>query len=244
MKKTIQTAIQMKNLLTGMFPVLLSMLLTITISHNGVSQQKKEADSPGELETLQDENMDYLRQIYNIIDDYPAFSYSYTIEDGEIHDVVVEGVENTMDRKKLEVVLFDLKSNKNMMKNKANRIGVFYSVDEEPEYSAGESDLEEKIQNNLTYPEGSKDWGVEGTIYVKFVVDDNGEIPFATTSSNINTSVELYLDQMEKQAIEAVRATSGQWEPGKVEGVEVASLVVMPVTFDFEKNPTLPALIR
>lgn len=244
MKKTKQTAIQMKNLLTGMFPVLLSMLLTITISHNGVSQQKKEADSPGELESLQDENMDYLRQIYNIIEDYPAFSYSYTIEDGEVQDVVVEGVENTMDRKKLEVVLFDLKSNKNMMKNKANRIGVFYSVDEEPEYSAGESDLEEKIQSNLTYPEGSKNWGVEGTIYVKFVVDDNGEIPFATTSTNINTSVERYLDQMEKQAVEAVKATSGEWDPGKVEGVEVASLVVVPVTFDFEKNPTLPALIR
>ncbi|MEX2513376.1 MAG: hypothetical protein WD398_10765 [Cyclobacteriaceae bacterium] len=79
---------------------------------------------------------------------------------------------------------------------------------------------------------------------LEFVVDENGEIPFATTSSNVETSVDRYLDDLEEQAISAVKATSGDWEPGKVSGVNVASLAVVPVTFDFEKNPALPALIR
>ncbi len=196
------------------------------------------------LEEIQDRNMDYLDQINEIIKDYPAFSYSYKMENGKLSDVVVSGVESEVDRKRLEVNLFDLKSNKNMIKNKANRIGVFYSVDQQPEYKGGEEALNDAMVNNLKYPEEAKDWGVEGTIYVKFVVDENGEIPFATTSSNIETSIDSHLTDLEEQAVSAVKATSGDWEPGKVSGVPVAALSVVPVTFDFEKNPAVPTLIR
>ena len=198
--------------------------------------------SGSDVEKIQDENMDYVRQIAEIVKDYPAFTYSYEMEDGKVVDVNVTGVDNTIDKKKLEVVLFDLKSNKNMIKNKANRIGVFYSVDEAAEY-AGEDELDRVIQSNLTYPEGAKDWGVEGTIFVKFVVDENGEIPFAATSSNIETSMERYMKDLEQQAVSAIKATSGNWEPGTVEGIKVPSFVVFPVTFDFEKNPSIPTLI-
>lgn len=205
-----------------------------------VNAQQNMSDS--DMEKIQDENMDYVRQIAKIVKDYPAFSYSYEIEDGEVVDVNVTGVEDVIDKKKLEVMLFDLKSNKNMIKNKPNRIGVFYSVDEPAEY-AGEDELDRVIQSNLKYPEGAKDWGVEGTIFVKFVVDENGEIPFATTSSNVETSIERYLKDLRKQAVSAIKATSGNWEPGTVDGVEVASFAVVPVTFDFEKNPSIPTLI-
>ena len=165
---------------------------------------------------MQDENMDYLNQINNITKDWPEFSYTYSIENGKVTDVTVTGVEDIMDRKRLEVLLFDLKSNKNMMKNKANRVGVFYSVDEEASFNGGRDDLQDKIINNLKYPEDAKDWGVEGTIYVKFVVDQDGEIPYATTATNIETSRENYLNELEEQAVEAVKATSGEWEPAKV----------------------------
>jgi len=196
-----------------------------------------------ELEKIQDENMDYMRQISKIVKDYPSFAYTYDIEDGKVVNVNVTGVEKDIDRKKLEVMLFDLKSNKNMIKNKANRIGVFYSVDEPAKYN-GDGELDRVIQSNLKYPEGAKNWGVEGSVFVKFVVDENGKIPYATTSSNIETSREDYLKDLEQQAVKAVKATSGDWEPGKVDGVEVSSMAVVPVTFDFKKNPMIPALIR
>lgn len=236
MKKTIT-----KESFIYLFSVLL--LLGMVVSIPGYSQNQKSVESISELEDLEDRNLDYLKQIHKIVKDYPAFSYTYTIEDGEIQDVEVTGVDNSVDRKRLEVTIFDLKSNKNMMKARQNRIGVFYSVDEEPEYT-GEMELDRKIQSNLKYPEKAQNWGVEGTIFVKFVVDENGEIPFANTSSNIETSMESYLEDLERQAVEAVKATSGNWEPAKVNGVDVASLAVVPVTFDFEKNPSIRALIR
>jgi hypothetical protein len=224
----------------------LSAILLIVFSLFGLSTyaQQNKSMSISELEKLEDENMDYLKQVYKVVKDYPAFSYTYSMEDGQVQDVTVTGIDSDIERKRLEVILFDLKSKKNMLKNKANRVGVFYSVDEPAAYNGGRDELEREIRNNLEYPFDAKNWGVEGTIFVKFVVDANGEIPFATADSNIETSMEMYLEDLQEQAVSAVKATSGEWEPASVEGVEVASLAVVPVTFDIEKHPSLPALIR
>lgn len=194
-----------------------------------------------EMEHMQDQDMEFMKQLHKITKNYPAFSYEYTMNDGKISDVIVTGVDSDMDRERLEVILFDLQTNRNMLKNKANRVGVFYSVDDPADFKG---DLTRTVVNNLKYPEDAKDWGVEGTIFVKFVVDENGEIPFATTASNIETSVDIYLEDLQNQAVEAVEATSGEWEPATVEGVHVSSLEVLPITFDFQKNPTLPAVMK
>ncbi len=222
-----------------------TVLLILSLMVSTVNAQKdNEISSQKELEELQDVNMEYLKQIHEIIKDYPAFSYMYEMEDGRIEDVEVTGVDNTVDKKKLEVILFDLKSNRNKIKNQANRIGVFYSVDEQAKYEGGREVLQRKIKSNLNYPEEAQNWGVEGTVFVKFVVDENGEIPFATTASNVETSMETYVEDLEQQAVSAIKATSGDWECGKVEGVDVASLVVVPITFDFRKDPSMRAFIR
>ena len=197
-----------------------------------------------DLERMEDQNMDYMNQIYRIVKDYPAFSYSYDIEDGKIKDVTVEGVDNNLDRKRLEVVLFDLKTNKNMMKDHPNRIGVFYSVDEEAEYKKGWDDLRKDILTNIEYPSDIKNWGLEGTVFVKFVVDKDGEIPYLTTSTNMDSSMDMYVERLEEEAADAVKSTSGDWEPSEVEGVDVASLVILPVTFDIKKDPGIPVMIR
>ncbi len=221
--------------------VTIALVMLFSLAMFPAGAQDSNTMNSSDLEKLQDQDMDYMKQIHKIIKDYPAFSYSYTMNDGKVEDVSVTGVDNVIDRKRLEVVLFDLNNNKNMLKNKANRVGVFYSVDKPAEYKG---EIDETLLNNLKFPEQAKNWGVEGTIYVKFVVDQNGKIPFATTSSNIETSMESYLEDLENQAVTAVKETSGNWEPAKVAGVDVASLAVVPITFDFQKDPFLPALIR
>lgn len=219
----------------------LAFTLIFMVAAFPVNAQDNDMLTSSEMEKIQDQDMDYMKQIHEIIKDYPAFSYNYSYDDGEVKTVTVTGIDDFNDRKRLEVVLFDLKNNMNMLKNQPNRVGVFYSVDEQATYKG---DLKEDLLDQLKYPAEAKDWGIEGTIFVKFVVEDNGEIRFATTSSNIETSVEMYLKDIQEQAVATIKATSGNWEPAKVEGVEVSSLKVLPVTFDFKKNPTLPALIR
>lgn len=206
--------------------------------------QKYKLLSQSDLELLEQQNMDYMKQIDKIIKDYPAFEYNYTFDDGKLKDVTVTGVDNEIDRKRLEVVLFDLKSNENALKNKSNTMGVFYVVDQEPKYKNGEVALERTLQSNLKYPEDAKNWGVEGTIYVKFVIDENGNIPFATTSDAIDSKKESYVDELEKQAVKAVKATSGEWKPGEINGVKIASMAVVPIKFEYELAPSLADWIQ
>jgi TonB family protein len=222
----------MKSLILKLFTIAVIIIPMAISSANAQNQ----VSSMQELEMKEDENMEYIKTINKIIKDYPTFSYSYVIEDGEIVDVEVVGVDNVIEKKRLEVAILDLQSNRNMIKNTANRIGVFYSYDEKPKFN-GEIELESALRNNLKYPEDAKDWGVEGTIFVKFVVDENGQIPFATTSSDIETSIETYVSDLEQQAINAVKETSGKWQPGKVDGVEVPTMVVLPVTFELRSPP-------
>lgn len=235
--KNVQQKKSVKNLAT-------LVLILFSFAMVTSSAQESVSDDFSDVEYMQDENMDYLKKIYKIIKKYPSFAYTYKLEDGEVKNVSVTGVENELDKKRLEVVLFDLKSNKNMLKSKANRLGVFYSVDKEPQYKHGEEALNLSLHENLKYPEGAKDWGVEGTVFVKFVVDEDGKIPFATTTEDIETTMDFYVDDLEKQAVSAIKATSGNWKPGKINGVSVPTLVVVPITFDFKKNPTIPALIH
>ncbi|MCG6187108.1 energy transducer TonB [Maribellus maritimus] len=232
----------MKKTITSLFAVVFAMFFVF-----GASAQKhmhhKNNYMISDLERMEDENMDYLNQIYKIVKDYPAFSYTYRLEDGKVKNVVVEGVNNNLDRKRLEIVLFDLKTNKNRMKNKANRMGVFYSVDEQAEYEDGWESLKTDILSNLNYADEAKNWGVEGTVFVKFVVDENGEIPFISTSTNMESPIDMHVDKLEQAAAEAIKATSGDWEPSEVENEEVASLLIIPVTFDVKKSPFLPTMI-
>jgi hypothetical protein len=60
----------------------------------------------------------------------------------------------------------------------------------------------------------------------------------------MESTMDIYVDRLEEEAAEAIKTTSGEWESSEVEGVEVASLVVVPITFDVEKNPSIPVMIR
>ena len=237
----------MKKLITKklVFNPLMLLLLTFSMLMAGnVNAQKYDLNTSSDLELLEQKNMDYMKQIDKIIKDYPGFEYNYTFEDGKLKNVTVTGVDNVIDRKRLEVILFDLKSNENALKGKTNSMGVFYTVDNEPRYKGGEDALENTLQSNLKYPEDAQNWGVEGTIYVKFVVDENGNVPFATTSEVLNSKKERYVKELEKQAVKAVKATSGNWVPGKVDGVKVASLAVVPIKFDNQLTPGLADWIQ
>ncbi len=220
-----------------------SLLIALIFLPLSVSLEAQEEKSYLNLEEIEDENIEILHRIYRITRDYPAFSYEYEYEDGELKNVVVHGVDEDMDRKKLSVMLMDLKANKNLIKNKENRIGVYYSVDQEAKPVGGEEEFRSEIQEEIVYPEQVENWGVEGTLFAMVVVDEEGEIPFVAINEDIETSREDLLNDLKQQVVTAIKETSGEWDPAKVEGVKVASLVVVPVQFDLQAHPFLPGFI-
>ncbi len=209
----------------------------------GSSVQAQEAQQYQDLEALQEADMGYFTRIYRIAEDYPDFKYQYVYDNGELENVIVEGVPDDMDRKRLEVLIFDHHEAKERVKNIPTRMGVYYSCDREAAPGIGWRSFFSNLQNNLVYPEEAERKEIEGTVFVDFVVDSDGEIGYLETDvRNLEARVPdlRVIDQLREEARRAVQETSGIWEPSMVGDKPVASRVVIPVTFQLEPHPTLP----
>lgn len=196
------------------------------------------------LEEMQDQSEIYLMEVYDIVKDYPHTTYEYVYHDGHLHKVLVDGIDDLTLKKKVEAMIFKIRNNKDHMKNLSNRVGVYYVPEKEAQPKSGFDEFREKISENLTYPDEASSIGVEGTVYVKFIVDENGEIRNLTTAENIDSPYEKEVSMLEEAATEAVEETDMDWEPAVSNGRFVESYVVVPVTFDFKKDPSIPVLIR
>ncbi|MFW5656789.1 MAG: energy transducer TonB [Bacteroidota bacterium] len=214
----------------------LGLIFSLSAQENGNNYRQ--------LEKVQEENDFYYMKVYDIIMEYPEFSYEYEYENDELQNVIVYGVTDEKDRERLEVWLYDLRANKDMIQNIPTRTGIYYSVEEEAEPKNELKGIYNVIMNNINYPDEAEDKGVEGTVYVQFVVDSKGDVVYAQASEDIETPYTQAVDEFKKQAIEAVKATSGEWEPAEIDGHDVASWVVLPINFEFKKDPAIRAMIR
>ncbi|MFN0031163.1 MAG: TonB family protein [Flavobacteriales bacterium] len=84
--------------------------------------------------------------------------------------------------------------------------------------------LQQMVNDSLTYPKEAKDRGIEGTVYVTFIIDETGEVK----QPEVKTSVHYLLDE------EALRFVSSMptWKPAAKNGIAVESTLVMPIVFD------------
>lgn len=101
---------------------------------------------------------------------------------------------------------------------------VFIVVEDMPKFQGGNvADFREYVQQKLTYPEEAKEKGLEGTSYVKFIVNTKGEVE----DVEVIRSAHPVLDQAATEAIK----NSPDWEPGKQRGQKVKVKFTVPIVF-------------
>jgi len=107
----------------------------------------------------------------------------------------------------------------------------FVFVEQMPEFPGGQGALMQYLSSNIKYPEESRKMGVEGKIYVKFIVDKTGSI--------VNTQVLRGVPDgklLEKEAVRVVQSMP-KWTPGKQNGKEVAVYFTLPISFKLNNAP-------
>ena len=100
---------------------------------------------------------------------------------------------------------------------------VFFIVDELPVFPGGESALRKFISNSIVYPEEAKKAGIQGKVYVNFVVEKDGSIGRAKVVRGVAPSLDA-------EALRVMKA-SPQWTPGKHKGEFVAVSYTVPISF-------------
>ncbi len=99
----------------------------------------------------------------------------------------------------------------------------FAVVEEKPIFPGGDAALLQFIRDNTRYPPIAKENGIQGRVFVQFVIDVNGKV----TSVQIARGVDPYLDQ---EALRVVRLLP-DWKPGRQRGQNVPVSFIVPINF-------------
>lgn len=99
----------------------------------------------------------------------------------------------------------------------------FYVLEDKPEFPGGEAALLKWIAQNTKYPEIAKENGIQGRVFVGFVIDKAGKV----TEVKVLRGVDPYLD---KEAVRVV-GQMPSWSPGKQRGKPVKVSYQVPINF-------------
>ncbi len=101
---------------------------------------------------------------------------------------------------------------------------VFVVVEDMPGFGGGDSNkFREYIAKNLRYPEVAAENGIQGRVFVQFVVEPDGRV----SNVKVVRGVDPALD---KEAIRVVE-NSPKWKPGKQRGKPVRVSFTFPIIF-------------
>ena len=103
---------------------------------------------------------------------------------------------------------------------------VFFIVEDMPEFPGGELALRKYIAENVRYPEQAKENDIQGTVFVRFVVDTDGSVK----NVEVLRGVDPLLD---KEAIRVVQSLP-KWKPGKQRGKAVKVSHSVPIKFQLQ----------
>lgn len=96
-------------------------------------------------------------------------------------------------------------------------------VEQMPEFQGGEEELMKFLKNNISYPQMAKESGIQGTVYVTFVVTSAGKVISASVLRGIGGGCD-------EEALRVVKMMP-EWKSGKQNGQAVPVQFNLPIKF-------------
>lgn len=149
-------------------------------------------------------------EVLNIVDDDVKIDDELEIEDSEADDKTLIDVAPVVAAKEEEEETAE----------------VFFIVEDMPEFPGGEMALRAFIGNAIKYPVIAQENGIQGKVYVTFVVGKDGSVSNATIARGVDAS-------LDKEALRVVN-TLPKWKPGKQRGKPVNVSYTVPINFQLQ----------
>jgi periplasmic protein TonB len=103
--------------------------------------------------------------------------------------------------------------------------GLYGTVDIIPSFAGGNKGLQNYFDKNLDYPAEANDAGVDGTVRISFIVDENGKL---ISPMVVGENLGYGLDEEALRVVNKMPA----WTPAKVKGKSVKTRVILPIKFE------------
>ena len=103
---------------------------------------------------------------------------------------------------------------------------IFTVVESMPGYPGGDAARMQFLQENIKYPQMARESGIQGTVYVTFVVETDGRVTDVRVLRGIGGGCD-------EEAIRVIQAMP-KWVPGKQRGKPVRVQFNMPIKFTLQ----------
>ena len=100
---------------------------------------------------------------------------------------------------------------------------IFTIVEDQPTPNGGMSAFYQFVQKKLKYPAQARRMGIEGKVFVQFVVDKDGTLTEVQAVKGIGAGCD--------EEAERVIKSAPKWNPGKQRGRAVKVRMILPITF-------------
>ena len=115
---------------------------------------------------------------------------------------------------------------KSVEEESAEEAQIFMVVESMPEYPGGEAALYTFLADNIKYPQMAKESGIQGRVFVTFVVEKDGHVTDVRILRGIGGGCD-------EEAIRVVKSMP-KWTPGKQRGKSVRVQYNLPVKFTLQ----------
>jgi protein TonB len=103
---------------------------------------------------------------------------------------------------------------------------IFTVVEAMPDYPGGDAARMQFLQDNIKYPQMARESGIQGTVYVTFVVETDGSVTDVRVLRGIGGGCD-------EEAIRVIKLMP-KWNPGKQRGKPVRVQFNMPIKFTLQ----------
>lgn len=152
----------------------------------------------------------------------PVVVDSMKVEDESKLMISDEQVETTVNKEVVEVV----EQAREEVEVEQKEEEVFVVVEEMPEFPGGVIALRQYLATAVKYPVIAQENGIQGKVYVNFVVNKDGSVSNAKISRGVDPSLDA-------EALRVV-STLPKWRPGKQRGAPVRVSYTVPISFKLE----------
>ncbi len=198
---------------------------------DGIAQAEATLEN---YENIQEEIRVLNHELQAITGKYPDYKLHFRVLPGEPRPTfnsaedfskIIEGVDNAGDKKAIGQLHYQI----NVLREKLPRQAmagadeVFTVVEDQPTPPDGMKSFYEYVSTNLKYPIEARQKGIEGKVFVQFVVDKDGSLINVETVKGIGAGCD-------EEAVRVLQNATA-WNPGMQRGRAVRVRMVLPITF-------------
>lgn len=105
---------------------------------------------------------------------------------------------------------------------------VYNKAEVDPSYTGGDKAMMKYLRDNIKYPEKARDNGIEGTVFVNFIVDEKGKVREVVASDVVGDDIDQTLKDESVRVVTAMPV----WVAGRQHGKNVDVNFSIPITFE------------